>query len=110
MIKGVSKLIVPVDDQESAKEFWTTRLGFQVATDAPYGEDERWIEVSPPGGAPLLVSPLPGVLRLRRRTRDLLRVDRAGRPVPWPPTEMDFGWWAMFEDDAGTRYALGQWE
>jgi predicted enzyme related to lactoylglutathione lyase len=26
-----------------------------------------------------------------------------------PPVKMDFGWWSMFEDGAGTRYALGQW-
>jgi predicted enzyme related to lactoylglutathione lyase len=31
-----------------------------------------------------------------------------GVRFPAPPTEMDFGWWAMFEDDQGTRYALGQ--
>jgi lactoylglutathione lyase len=26
-----------------------------------------------------------------------------------PPAEMPFGWCSMFEDDDGTRYALGQW-
>jgi predicted enzyme related to lactoylglutathione lyase len=25
-----------------------------------------------------------------------------------PPIEMPFGWWAMFEDTDGTRYALTQ--
>ena len=23
---------------------------------------------------------------------------------------MHFGWWSLFEDDDGTRYALGQWD
>ena len=29
---------------------------------------------------------------------------------PVPPARMHFGWWALFEDDDGTRYALGQWD
>ena len=49
MIKAVSKVIVPVDDQEQAKEFWATRIGFRVTQDEPYG-DERWIELAPPDG------------------------------------------------------------
>ena len=33
-----------------------------------------------------------------------------GRGVrfPTPPTKMPFGWWSLFEDDDGTRYALEQ--
>jgi predicted enzyme related to lactoylglutathione lyase len=30
-----------------------------------------------------------------------------GVRFPAPPTKMDFGWWALFEDPDGTRYALG---
>ena len=26
-----------------------------------------------------------------------------------PPARQHFGWWALFEDNEGTRYALGQW-
>jgi predicted enzyme related to lactoylglutathione lyase len=26
-----------------------------------------------------------------------------------PPQRMHFGWWSLFEDPGGTRYALGQW-
>jgi catechol 2,3-dioxygenase-like lactoylglutathione lyase family enzyme len=54
MISGVSKVVLPVDDQERAKEFWTSRVGFELRRDESYG-DERWIEVSPPDGMPLLV-------------------------------------------------------
>jgi hypothetical protein len=25
-----------------------------------------------------------------------------------PPARQHFGWWALFEDNEGTRYALGQ--
>ena len=54
MITGVSKVVVAVDDQERAKEFWAKRIGFELRRDESYG-DERWIEVSPPDGGPLLV-------------------------------------------------------
>jgi catechol 2,3-dioxygenase-like lactoylglutathione lyase family enzyme len=54
MITGVSKVVVPVDDQERAKQFWTERVGFTLRRDESYGA-ERWIEVSPPDGGPLLV-------------------------------------------------------
>ena len=35
----------------------------------------------------------------------------SGRGVkfPLPPARQHFGWWALFEDADGTRYALGQW-
>lgn len=54
MITGISKVIVPVDDQERAREVWTSRLGFELRRDETYG-DERRIEVGPPDGGPLLV-------------------------------------------------------
>ena len=125
MIKGVSQVIVPVNDQERAKGFWTDRAGFDLVTDARYGDGERGIEVSPPDGAPLLVLSLRPADELRREIPDELPhspvfftcddiqetyrelTDRGVR-FPTPPTRMDFGWWAMFEDEEGTRYALGQ--
>ena len=33
-----------------------------------------------------------------------------GVNFPLPPARQHFGWWALFEDNEGTRYALGQWE
>ena len=78
MINGISKIVVPVDDQLRAKDFWTTRLGFEVVTDESYG-DERWIEVIPPTGSPVIVlSPRtdadPKALQIRHEATQ--------RPVP----------------------------
>jgi lactoylglutathione lyase len=126
MISGVSKVVVPVDDQERARDFWTTKLGFEVVRDESYG-DERWVEVRPPDGSPVLVlSP-----RAAAEPRNEVPGQRAHSPVFFncpdieatyvklrergvrfavPPARMHFGWWALFEDDDGTRYALGQWD
>jgi len=48
MIKQVKFVSIPVRDQDRALAFYTEKLGFRVATDAPFGPDQRWIELSIP--------------------------------------------------------------
>jgi catechol 2,3-dioxygenase-like lactoylglutathione lyase family enzyme len=50
-ITQVGTVIVPVSDQDRALEFYREVLGFEIRTDVPYGEGERWVEVAPPGAA-----------------------------------------------------------
>lgn len=125
MITGVSKVIVPVDDPEVARQFWTETMGFELVTDQTYGP-ERWIEVSPPDRRVVLVlSPRqpgtprhdPGNERLPHSdvffTCEDIEATHAeltgpGVKFPTPPARQHFGWWALFEDPDGTRYALGQ--
>jgi catechol 2,3-dioxygenase-like lactoylglutathione lyase family enzyme len=40
---------ISVRDPDAAIAFWRDKLGFDVQSDAPYGEGDRWIEVAPPG-------------------------------------------------------------
>jgi catechol 2,3-dioxygenase-like lactoylglutathione lyase family enzyme len=49
MIRGVKIVSIPVTDQDRALAFYTTRLGFKVATDQQFGPDMRWIELLIPG-------------------------------------------------------------
>jgi catechol 2,3-dioxygenase-like lactoylglutathione lyase family enzyme len=37
-----------VDDQDQAEQFYTQVLGFQVKTNAPYGDTKRWLAVVSP--------------------------------------------------------------
>jgi catechol 2,3-dioxygenase-like lactoylglutathione lyase family enzyme len=37
-----------VDDQDQAEQFYTQVRGFQVKTDAPYSDTERWLSVVAP--------------------------------------------------------------
>jgi lactoylglutathione lyase len=124
MIKGVRKIIVPVNDQEQAKRFWTETMGFEATLDQTVG-DERWVEVTPPDRQLVLVlSPRGG--EPRREVPDQLphsdifftcedikqtyeELTARGVKFHTPPVEMHFGWWSLFEDNDGTRYALGQW-
>ena len=124
MIRGVSKVVVPVDDQAKAKEFWTERVGFSVVTDEPF-PGGRWLEVAPPDRSVLLIlsarradEPRPAASDELPHSNvffvcdDIARTHRElserGVRFHTPPTEMPFGWWAMFEDAEGTRYALTQ--
>ena len=51
MIKSLSHACFYVLDQESAKRFYTEKLGFEVRADVRFGEGDamRWLEVAPPG-------------------------------------------------------------
>ena len=123
MISRVSQVTLPVADQERAKAFWTDKVGFKLHTDEPYG-DERWIEIAPPDGPLLVLDSRPddegdrpdrgelpdspilfGCDDIERTYREL---NERGVRFSTPPQRMPFGWWAVFEDDQGTRYGLGQ--
>ena len=67
MIEGVGQVIIEVEDQDRPLEFWTNIVGFDPAQDAPYGEAQRWIEVTTPDKAVVLV------LSLRRDGRPTVR-------------------------------------
>jgi predicted enzyme related to lactoylglutathione lyase len=126
VISGVGQVIVDVDDQEEAKRFWTEVIGFEINTDAPYGEEGgRWIEVAPPERTPLLVLSKRPAGEPRRDVPDDLphspvfftcedieqthrELSERGVRFTTAPTKMEFGWWGVFEDNEGTRYALGQ--
>lgn len=42
-------MIVPVADHDRAIEFYVDTLGFEKRADFRYGENDRWVEVAPPG-------------------------------------------------------------
>ncbi len=55
VIKAIKFASIPTRDQDAALEFWTTRVGFQVATDQPFDDKQRWIELRIPGAETRLV-------------------------------------------------------
>jgi predicted enzyme related to lactoylglutathione lyase len=123
MIMGVAKVVLDVDDQERAKEFWTTTMGFEVVRDVPYG-DERWLEVRSPDKATILVlgqsSTGPGdrdaVPNMLPTSNVFFYCDNVehtyhelrsrGVEFPQPPAKQQFGWWSLFLDPDGNRFAL----
>lgn len=49
MIRGIKIVSIPVRNQDAALDFYTNKLGFKVATDQPFSDGQRWIELSIPG-------------------------------------------------------------
>ena len=49
MVKGIKFVGIPVRDQDAALSFYTKALGLKVATDQPFNEKQRWIELLIPG-------------------------------------------------------------
>jgi lactoylglutathione lyase len=122
MIRGVSKVIIDVDDQDRAKTFWLDTVGFRLLQDSPYDKDTRWLEVASPDGAIVLVlSPRHG--EPRREAPEMLptsnvffhcddlesthrELEQRGVVFAQAPIKQEFGWWSMFVDTEGNRFAL----
>lgn len=49
MIKQIGTVAVYVEDQQKAKQFWTEKVGFDIAADHPMGPEASWLEVAPKG-------------------------------------------------------------
>src|SRR5918911_1962135 len=68
-ITQVGRVMVPVTDQDAAIAFYTSKLGFSLAADIPFGDGERWVEVAPPnGGARVALVPPRGDFQPGRNT------------------------------------------
>ncbi|MDQ1686204.1 MAG: hypothetical protein QOC82_2941 [Frankiaceae bacterium] len=46
----VGRVMVPVTDQDKAIAWYGENLGFTLAVDVPFGEGDRWVEISAPEG------------------------------------------------------------
>ena len=59
-IQEVRTVSIPVGDVDRALDFYTTKLGFEVRLDVPYGDGKRWIEVAAPGASTSIALAPPG--------------------------------------------------
>lgn len=133
MITKHSHSTVYVIDQDRAKAFYTEKLGFEVRDDARMG-DFRWLTVAPktqPDACIVLMALEPGpfmdeesVAMLRkllekgvlgggvvetdniRRTYEELKA--RGVEFISEPKEMPYGIEALFRDDSGNFFSMGE--
>ena len=133
MINGISIVSVWVLDQDSAKVFYTDKLGFTVTNDIQLEGGMRWLTVRPPGNDRqelLLMDPLHSMLdeESAQQVRALVakgvlspgvmatsdcKADHdalAGRGVEFtqPPAERPYGVEAIMRDDSGNWYSFTQ--
>ncbi len=117
----VSQVSLYVRDQQRALDFWSRKMGFTVTKDMAYGEN-RWIEVEPPGGGTRLVlykegpgwpepaKDRPGYVLFEDDDIQAAyeRLSAAGVHFTMPPKQEQWGWSAVFTDDEGHLFHLGQ--
>jgi catechol 2,3-dioxygenase-like lactoylglutathione lyase family enzyme len=69
-VDKIATVIVPVNDQDRAIEFYVDKLGLEKRVDVPFGGQYRWVEVAPSGAETTvaLAPPRPGETAESRET------------------------------------------
>ena len=55
----IARVIVPVSDQDRAIDFYVGTLGLEKTSDTPFGDGDRWVEVSTPEGGTAIALAVP---------------------------------------------------
>jgi catechol 2,3-dioxygenase-like lactoylglutathione lyase family enzyme len=118
MIKAVKFVSIPVKDQNTALDFYTRKLGFQILTDQPFDGGQRWIELSIPGAETRVVLFTPPGHEMRIGTFsnitflsdnvDKTHEELSARGVAFdqPPRKEAWGTSAIFKDPDGNVFVL----
>ena len=118
MIKEMKFASIAVRDQDRALAFYTKQLGFTVATDQPFNDSQRWIELRIPGASTRVVLFTPeghesrigqfqGISFMADNVRKTYE-ELSARGVEFigPPQEADWGSSAIFKDPDGNQFVL----
>lgn len=134
MIARMSHVSVFVLDQDSAHDFYVNKLGFKVITDAPMGPGMRWLTVCPPDQEDFeitLMNIAEGMMfnkEAAEKMRDMVKKGTFGFGVfecndiyatyeelkakgvefTKAPKKEFYGIEALFKDDSGNWFSLGQ--
>ena len=134
MISKMSHASIYVLNQDSAYEFYVNKLGFKVHTDAPMGKDMRWLTVSPPGQPDfeIVLTPVIEGMGFTKETASVMRelvkkgtfgfgvfesndlfatyeeLKAKGVLFKKEPTKEFYGYEALFVDDSGNWFSLGE--
>ena len=118
MIKSVKFVSIPVRDQNKALEFFTQKVGFQIMTDQPFGNGQRWIELRIPGAdtGVVLFTPAGQEGRIGSFTGISFATDNvqktfdelSARGVEFiqPPKKESWGTSSIFKDVDGNAFVL----
>ncbi|HJP63253.1 MAG TPA: VOC family protein [Mucilaginibacter sp.] len=134
MITRLNHVSIFVLNQDSAYDFYVNKLGFRVHTDAPMGPGMRWLTVCPPEQPELelsLMSIDAGMMFTKESAEAMRKLVSAGtfgfgvfecndllatyeelkaKGVEFtkPPKQEFYGFEALFKDDSGNWFSLGQ--
>lgn len=116
MIAQVQIVHVPVSNQDRAKEFYVSQMGFDVIDDVAAGPWGRWLRVTVPGAVTSLAlvpgdaDAVPGSATVVFESDDLeadsARLRAAGVDVPKEIMEMPWARSVLFRDPDGNQLGL----
>jgi predicted enzyme related to lactoylglutathione lyase len=118
MITHVKFVSIPTRDQDRALAFYTEKLGFKIASDQPFNEKQRWIELRIGGSETRLVLFTPdghedriggffnGALSCDNVERTYDELKARGVEFTGPPKKEPWGTFAMFKDVDGNQFVL----
>ena len=116
-VRSIEVVSIPVSDQAWSKAFYAGSLGFTVDTDEAFAENQRWVQLTPPGGGASISlvtwNPAmpPGAIKdlyLACTDIDVTYNELVGRGVRFTQAVFDtpFGRFAHFEDPDGNGWSL----
>ena len=134
MITKLNHVSIFVLDQESAYDFYVNKLGFNIHTDAEMGPGMRWLTVTPPEQPDVEISLMAisagmmfdeasaaamrdlvskgtfgfGVFECSDLLATYEEMKTKGVEFTKPPTQEFYGFEALFKDDSGNWFSLGQ--
>jgi catechol 2,3-dioxygenase-like lactoylglutathione lyase family enzyme len=134
MITKLNHVSIFVLNQDSAYEFYVNKLGFKVHTDAPMGPGMRWLTVCPPEQPELEITLMPiedgmmfkdgtaaqmrelvkkgtfgfGVFECEDLNATYEELKTKGVVFKKSPTKDFYGYEALFVDDSGIWFSLGE--
>ena len=118
MITHLKFVSVPVSDQDRALAFYTEKLGFRVATDQPFNDKQRWIELRIGSSDTRLVlfvfdeqglkpgMMFNGALACDNVEQTHQELTAKGVTFTTPPQKAPWGTFAMFRDPDGNTFVL----
>ena len=118
-MQRVTVVSVPVSDQQSAKAFYVDSLGFELITEALFGDDLHWIQVGPAAGQASLTlvtwfDQMPAgslrglVIETDDLDQDYERLAAGGVTFLGPPSPQPGGTFATLVDPDGNQISLRQ--
>jgi catechol 2,3-dioxygenase-like lactoylglutathione lyase family enzyme len=114
----ISKVTIPIADQDRALKFYTQALGFEVVKDTPFGPGQRWIELRLPGQSievvlfttdqdrPRIGSFQPVLFTAADIQKEYELLRSRGVEFTDPPKKEPWGTSAIFKDRDGNTFCL----
>jgi predicted enzyme related to lactoylglutathione lyase len=121
MITHVKFIGIPTRDQPRALKFYTEQLGFEVATDQPFDDKQRWIELriansptrvvlfTPQGQEDRIGTFFNGSLACDDVEATYRQLSQRGVEFTGEPQKQPWGTFAMFKDPDGNQFVLSSY-